>query len=394
MLTGKNLTIKYDHFTAVKDVSFEVKPGEFFGIVGPNGSGKSTLLKAVSGLLSYEGTIMVRDENIKTYSSKKRAQSIAVLPQRIELSFSYRVIEIVKMGRYAYQKGLLKTWLPKDEEKVREAMDQTGIAHFAERDIQTLSGGELQRVFLARALVQDPLLLLLDEPTNHLDISNQIKLLELINQLSRDKGLTIVAIFHDLNIAGLFCDRVMMLKKGQVQTIDTPQQALQEERLKDIYNHDLLRGDHPTLPVPTINIQREMTNRAQLNWEPGEDNQGRFTIDFNTPLKVMGNQGMRSAFEWKDHICIGQLPDLRLVKKRHKECSMLVGKTNGRSNCIVLLLDGKITEPEYLTYFQTVLLELARKTPDQAPMPIYIAATQKGHPIDPQETICWMKTCL
>ena len=253
MITVKDLTGGYSNAEILKRISFEVKKGELFGILGPNGSGKTTLLKMISGALtSRSGSIKLDGKSLAEYSPKQLARLMAVLPQHADQAFPYTVKETVSLGRYAHQKGWLNSWRPEDEQIVNKVMVQTGIAHLKEKSIVELSGGEKQRVFLAQALAQQPKILLLDEPTNHLDLSFQKELLDLLKQWAATEDLTVVSIFHDLNLASLYCDRLLLIDHGEIVIVDTPGEVLKEERIKKVYQTKIKNHPHPEIAKPQL----------------------------------------------------------------------------------------------------------------------------------------------
>lgn len=250
-----NLSGGYNGIEIVKNISFSVSKGEIIGIIGPNGSGKTTLLKMISGLLPISaGEILLNGRPLAAYSSKKLAREIAVLPQNSESSFTYNVKDIVALGRYPHQKGFFNVTKSSDQEAVTKAMNQTQVSKFSNHFFHTLSGGEQQRVLLARALAQEPKLLLLDEPTNHLDISFQMSLLNSLRDWTNQKSLTVVAILHDLNMASLFCDRVLLLDEGKQIALDKPNIVMEEGQLEKIYQTSLRRKQHPVVPKPLITL--------------------------------------------------------------------------------------------------------------------------------------------
>lgn len=253
MLTIKDLSGGYAGKSVLKKVSFEVEKGELFGILGPNGSGKTTLLKMVSGILGFtEGSIYLKDKPLAKYSVRELAKIIAVLPQHSEQTFSYTVKETVSLGRYAHQEGWFQTWEDEDEEIVQTVMKQTGVETFQHQHIHQLSGGERQRVFLAQALAQQPEILLLDEPTNHLDLSFQKELLDLLKKWTDAGELTVISIFHDLNLAGLYCDRLLLLDQGEVSINHNPNEVLKESRIRQVYRTNVQRQPHPLVPKPQM----------------------------------------------------------------------------------------------------------------------------------------------
>lgn len=263
MLNVRNLFFQYETKQILQDISFAVNKGEMVGILGPNGSGKTTLMKIISGILTpQEGQVEIKGRPIDQYKTKELAKAVAVLSQHVNESFSYTVREIVSLGRYAHQSGLFQSWSSKDEAVLNQVMRQTGVLAFQDKSIHELSGGEKQRVYLAQALAQEPEILLLDEPTNHLDLSFQKELLDNLREWSKERALTIVCIFHDLNLAGLYCDRLLLLHDGKVEVEAPPSDVLREDRVKGIYQTDVKRIFHPSRPAPQIAIVPRNTERS------------------------------------------------------------------------------------------------------------------------------------
>lgn len=253
MLAVKNLSGGYEGKRILHDISFNVAAGELFGILGPNGSGKTTLLKVISGIMAYDhGSISLKGRDLSTYSARELAKVAAVLPQHSGQAFSYRVKETVSLGRYAHQKGWFHSWSNEDEEIVQSVMAQTGIVRLQDQQIHQLSGGERQRVFLAQALAQQPEILLLDEPTNHLDLSYQKELLDLLRKWTKDCGLTVVSIFHDLNLASLYCDQLMLLDQGRISIQHVPNEVLKEDRIREVYQTAIQKQPHPRVAKPQM----------------------------------------------------------------------------------------------------------------------------------------------
>lgn len=265
MLSVQHVTGGYSGEAVVKDVSFDVENGELFGILGPNGSGKTTLLKILSGILPVQtGEVFIGGKRLQSYSPKQLAQKVAVLSQHSSQSFSYTVKETVSLGRYAHQKGLFQTWSGEDEAVVQRVMKQIGVIQFQEKNIQELSGGEKQRVFLAQALAQEPEILLLDEPTNHLDLSYQKELLDLLKQWTTENGLTVISIFHDLNLAGLYCDRLLLLEKGVIKINHVPNEVLREETIREVYQTSIQKQPHPKVAAPQMVLLPEKQTPAAM----------------------------------------------------------------------------------------------------------------------------------
>ncbi|NNF98201.1 MAG: ABC transporter ATP-binding protein [Desulfobacteraceae bacterium] len=252
----RNLTIRYNHTPVVDDLSFRINAGEFFIIIGPNGSGKTTLLKAVAGMIPHDhGTILLNDRSLHRYRRKELAASIAYVPQNLPLEFPFTVGEVVLMGRSPHQ-GILGMEGEADRRIAREAMEITETLHLAARKIEQLSGGERQRVFIARAISQDTPIILLDEPTAALDLAHQIQMMDLMERLKAEKQTTIVMVSHDINLAAMYGERLLMMKGGKVVTTGTPAEVLTFENLEAGYDCVVLvdqspMGDFPRVsPVP------------------------------------------------------------------------------------------------------------------------------------------------
>ena len=215
----------------LRGVDFRVEEGEFVGLIGPNGSGKSTFLKNVYKVLRPQaGELTLMGDDLLAMSNREMAQRLAVMVQEQEAAFDFTVEEVVMMGRQA-RRRLLETDSREDRALVGEILARTGLASLREQGFSTLSGGEKQRVLIARALVQDTPCLILDEPTNHLDIKYQLQLMELVRVLGR----TVVAAIHDLNLAALYCQRLYVMKAGRVAASGTPEEVLTPELLREIY---------------------------------------------------------------------------------------------------------------------------------------------------------------
>lgn len=304
MLKVKQLSGGYTGESILNDISFEVAKGELFGILGPNGSGKTTLLKMISGILPFkDGEITINGRKISDYSTKELAKIVAVLPQHSTQAFSYTVKETVSLGRYAHQEGWFQTWSKEDESCVQRVMEQTGIAAFAEKDIQELSGGERQRVYLAQALAQEPQVLLLDEPTNHLDLSFQKELLDMLKTWSKEKDLTVISIFHDLNLAGLYCDRLLLLEKGTINVNNKPNEVLKEKRIKEVYRTEIEKHPHPKVPVPQMVLlpkwgKREKMDQVAIEPSMLEINENHIVLHSLIPLRTMSSGVVGSGTGW------------------------------------------------------------------------------------------------
>ena len=272
MLHVEKVSGGYSKDFVVKSVSFNVKKGEVLGILGPNGSGKSTLLKIISGILAaQEGSVTIDGKVSTAYSQKEFARTVAVLPQLHEHAFSHTVRDTVELGRYPHQSGMFSSWSTEDERAVTEAMNNTAITRYGKTAIELLSGGEQQRVFVAQALAQEAPILLLDEPTNHLDIAHQQQLLDTIRKQAVEKGLTVISVFHDINLASLYCDRLLLLNEGRIKKIGLPQEVVKEEAIAAVYGARVKTQPHPEMPKPQITIMPDLTDEMQSSVVTKED---------------------------------------------------------------------------------------------------------------------------
>ncbi|MER2237309.1 MAG: heme ABC transporter ATP-binding protein, partial [Psychrobacillus sp.] len=255
MLEIKNISGGYNQKLVVHDVSFQVSKGEMLGILGPNGSGKSTLLKLMSGILTpATGEVLIEGKQLKSYSSKELAKRLAVLPQLHNQAFSHTVRDTVSLGRYPHQSGWFSTWSQEDEVATQEAMRLTAIDKYEKHLLELLSGGEQQRVFVAQALAQQAPILLLDEPTNHLDIAHQKQLLDTIKTQAIENGITVISIFHDINLASLYCDRLLLMDQGRIKVIGEPHEVVKKSLVETVYEARVSTSPHPERPKPQITI--------------------------------------------------------------------------------------------------------------------------------------------
>jgi len=235
ILNVENIEFSYDKTPMLEDIDFNVPSGSFVSILGPNGSGKTTLLKNLCGLLSpKKGTISLINRRIGSFNQKEFAKTVAVVHQSSNIGFSFSVFDTVLMGRFPYIKKL-QGETTVDIKIAQEAMKNTGIWHLKEKDIREISGGERQRVMIARALTQEPELLILDEPISNLDIKFQISILRLCKKLNKEKGITIVTTLHDINLAGQYSDYILLLSKGKLVAQDEPKKVLTVKNIENVY---------------------------------------------------------------------------------------------------------------------------------------------------------------
>ena len=227
----ENMTFSYGETNTVDDVCLNVKKGEFVGLIGPNGSGKSTVLKNLYRALKPDkGSVMLDGDDLLAMSHKKAALKLGVVGQENEAPFDFLVEEIVAMGRSPHKK-LFDIDTAHDKYIVHHALEHIGMENMAKRSYQNLSGGEKQRVIIARVIAQESDFLLLDEPTNHLDINYQLQIFDFVKRL----GVTVLSAMHDLNMAALYCDRIYVLNDGKVVLQGTPEDVLTEENILNVY---------------------------------------------------------------------------------------------------------------------------------------------------------------
>ena len=230
----ENIKISLDNYDILKGINIEVDNKEIVGIIGPNGSGKSTFLKCIYRVLKpNEGVIKLNDIDINKVHLKESSKSLAVLSQHNNYNFDFTVKEAVLMGRSPH-KRFLERDNKEDYDIVYDALNKVDMINFKERNFNSLSGGEQQRVILARALAQEPKCLILDEPTNHLDIKYQLQLMRIVKNLN----IEVIAAIHDLNIAAMYCDKIYVLKDGEVVKYGKTTEVLTKELIKDVYEVD------------------------------------------------------------------------------------------------------------------------------------------------------------
>jgi len=246
------------------DINLSVRAGEMVGLLGPNGSGKTTLIKLASGILKpNQGEIRLDGSSLSQLNRKSVARSLAVVPQQFHIPFAFTVGEVAMLGRIPFLKAFAEE-SKFDRQFVANALELVGISELKERRFDELSGGERQKVILAMALVQQPRLLLLDEPTVHLDITHQVEILELVKRLNVEQGLTVIGAMHDLNLAALYFNRLVLLKEGKIWADGTPSQVLTEGIIRDVFSASVLVELHPVTGAPHIVvIPKESTIKQQ-----------------------------------------------------------------------------------------------------------------------------------
>ncbi|UCF91103.1 MAG: heme ABC transporter ATP-binding protein [Desulfobacterales bacterium] len=251
-IAAQNLSYSYGNSRVLQNLSFSVEKRSFFIIIGPNGSGKTTLMKLMAGIVKpQDGQLDVLGRRVGDYARKDLARTIAYVPQMLHLDFPFTVDEIVRMGRSPHL-GLLGFEQQKDFEIATRAMAFTGVEYLAHRKLDQLSGGEQQLVFIARAICQDPEVILLDEPTASLDLAHQIQVMDLMEKLKTERGVTVVMVSHDINLAAMYCDRLLLLKAGRMVRHGRPNEVLTFETLEQAYGCRVLVGESPLGQAPQI----------------------------------------------------------------------------------------------------------------------------------------------
>jgi iron complex transport system ATP-binding protein len=252
MLSLHNIGAGYGGELVLQDVTVEIAAGEFVGVIGPNGCGKTTLLRVISGVLPFRtGDLRLQEWNLREISRRKLARIIAHLPQDLSVDLAFTVREVVMMGRSPHLPRFGRE-TQRDLAIAHQAMGVTRVSHLADRPITELSGGERQRVFIAMCLAQEPEVLLLDEPNSHLDMGHQLSILDLIGKLNRQNHMTVVAAFHDLNLAAEYCHRLVVLDRGRVVAQGAPHEVLTRDMLRQVYGVVVLIQRNPLSGKPHV----------------------------------------------------------------------------------------------------------------------------------------------
>lgn len=303
-----NVVGGYKNTPIIKGINLEIEKGEFFALLGPNGSGKTTLFKLITGQLPiHKGKVLLAGKEILSLSKLVKAKKVAVLTQEVQVSFDYTVEEIICLGRYPHQKGIIKQLSKQDWNIIEEVMELTKISQYRNTQFRMISGGEKQRVLLAKALAQEPEILLLDEPTNHLDIKHTFQMLDLLKERQQKMGLTIFAILHDLNVASLYADRIALLEKGRFLEVGGVDTLRKEEQLKKVYEVQVKTQSHPTVPKPQILMTpQHSTLSDHLDFNSSYKivkNNEYMHIEFDQPMRTISNGIIGDGILWLNHFC-------------------------------------------------------------------------------------------
>ncbi len=269
VVTVEQIGFRYNSHWVLKDISFDIRKGEFLGIIGPNGSGKTTLLKVIDGILKpEEGEIRINGISSKKMKRAALAKLIAVVAQDFHMTFPFSVHEVVLMGRAPH----LNKWRFEGEADfriAREALEMTDTLHLINRSVSALSGGEYQRVMIARAWTQQPQIMLLDEPTAFLDIKHQVDFFDLIKKLNMNQELTVVTITHDINLAALYCDRIIMLREGRMQCEGNPDDVVTKDNIMKVYETAVAVDISPETGRPRITLLSSHPSKEGSRFDSG-----------------------------------------------------------------------------------------------------------------------------
>ncbi len=263
VLKVQDLVVAYGNKKIIDGFNLSIDQGEFVGIIGPNGAGKSTLVKAITNIMdSQRGFIWIKGYLNRKLSKRQLAKLIAVVPQEFHIEYEFTNYDIVLMGRNPYIDRKHKLG-QRDYEIVKEAMMMTNTWSFRDSLFNELSGGERQRVIVARAIAQQSSIILLDEPTSHLDIHHQLEVMELIDRLKKKRGLTVVAVLHDINMAARFSDRLVLLSHGQVIAQGSPEEVVKEENLSKVYRMEMMVRENKILGKKEIIPLRVLKEKVE-----------------------------------------------------------------------------------------------------------------------------------
>ncbi len=248
----ENIVCGYPGKFMLKSINFEVIKGSFTGIIGPNGSGKTTLFRGITGEIPINsGNIYFKNRNLKEFTIKQKAQKFAIVTQKIETP-NITVEEYVLMGRFPYKKPFQFLETTEDFRLAEKYMKMTGVFKYKDTLFSELSGGEQQLISIAKALTQEPEILLLDEPTSHLDIAHQVRILNLLQRLNNQYDLTVIMIIHDLNLAGEYCDNIVMMNNGHIHKSGSASDVLNYEDIEEVYKTPVVTRENPISKKPAI----------------------------------------------------------------------------------------------------------------------------------------------
>ena len=266
ILQVDNLSFRYGRRWVLENLSFSVATGDFVGIVGPNGIGKTTLLKLLYRLMAPQrGRIVVDGTNLAAMTRGDISRKIAVVSQETQINFPFSALEVVLMGRSPHLKGLQFEG-QRDFDAARKAMELTDTLHVAHRPFKEISGGEKQRIFIARALAQETDMVLLDEPTANLDIRHQIQFYDLMTRLNEEKGIAVVTVSHDINLASEFCKTVLLLHQSRIFGFGEPHVVITKKNIETVYDTPVLVDQNPETGAPRVTLLRRNRPARNRTW--------------------------------------------------------------------------------------------------------------------------------
>lgn len=342
MIVVEHLSGGYEDVPIVRDISFTVEKGKILGILGPNGSGKSTLLKVMSGILpATAGTVSIDGQNILSYNARALAKKMAVLPQLHANAFSNSVREAVSLGRYPHQTGFFSSWSAQDEKAVQHAMLQTGVKRYEHTPMEFLSGGEQQRAFVAQALAQTAEILLLDEPTNHLDIAHQRQILDMVRKEAMECSLTVVMVLHDMNLASLYCDELLLMESGQMRALGAPHEVLIASQIEEVYQARVTTYAHPEIPKPQITMMPAATDyqqRAVIKKEHFTITEQYIQLQSELPLKTVSSAVHNPGIGWHNCLLNRSVPGDYVISDVKREVKEFLKRENFSSTNTVVML--------------------------------------------------------
>ena len=235
----ENVTVRFGRYTAADGVGLTLNTGDWLMLAGPNGAGKSTLVRAVAQAVPYTGKILLDGRDVSALRPAELAKQIGVLSQHHQVAYAYTVEEIVALGRYAHERGFLSHRDSAGKEKMDRALELTGLAHLKDASVLTLSGGEMQRAFLAQMFAQDPRILILDEPANHLDLKYQQHIFDLIRDWLSQGGRAVLSVVHDLSLARKYGTRAVLMRAGKIAAFGETGEVFTPEKLNAVYEMDV-----------------------------------------------------------------------------------------------------------------------------------------------------------
>lgn len=239
MLKAENITVRFGERTVVDHLSFHLHEGQWLMLVGPNGAGKSTLIETISQGVAYTGNILLEGKDIRRFKAAQLARKVGVLAQKNVVGYAYTVDEVVGLGRYAYTQSFLSTRDDGGKDQVERALSLTGLTNLRHASVLTLSGGELQRTFLAQVFAQNPQILILDEPANHLDLKYQQHIFSLISDWLKTPGRAVISVVHDLSLARKYGTHAVLMNQGKNISQGKIDEVLTQDNLKTVYDMDV-----------------------------------------------------------------------------------------------------------------------------------------------------------